>query len=1524
MNIWVFLLIFLVFPTTTPSNPPPSTIITSTTIPTSTTATPPLNYTTTNSTSAFPTTVTAYQSTTRDIHTTTPPTTTRATTTTTTSSTTSTPPSTTPLLCLNGGVLVSGVCVCPDEWSGNTCSVGNFCEAEVLGKFRFPSTPVGWFAYSTDICPKGTSNAGKPKASTRCSTKKGLPSFDSPPQELQCDQTLSEIRQNLTSAADLETLASSTQILTSRPEELTAGNVRAAAHIVNTLLLSPNATESVRVAAVATVSQLLNASVPDTTEEDNTTLGLTLTLDQLSVNLSSSLNASQSQVVQPNLVVQSAQIPAADTQGVQNVWQFCGDRIQLNTNTSTVVVDNGFIADALIYISFPSAATSRQQNISLGFVLYQNDRFFRSRLYRRHRASLRVLSASVRGLERSVVPQHVEMMFRPTMMNGTSLYDFACVFWNYSLDDWSTAGCSKGNASGGVLTCFCNHTTNFAALWSFTENYEYAEALGVISIVGLSVSVVCLVVTIIYHIKEKILKGGDVKSQITQLFIFVSLLAFIITFLSGVENSNRQDDAQVEVNQTNIIPDSDEHVDPDRGSCTAVAALLHFFLLATFMWSSLYGTLLLLVGTMKNSLHSHWIPVSLATGYGVPAVMMAITLAATYSNADPLEYRQEEFCWLAALDKSKNFDFSKPMFWGFVLPVGLILMYNILMFVLISIKGSTSCCSKKFLRSFSLVVILGLSWTLGYLVLVTKGVAHLVLSILFCLLTATQGIQIFFLITFKQLPSVRTVLTRSAQYISSVSIPLNNLKATTTTTTSSTTSTPPSTTPLLCLNGGVLVSGVCVCPDEWSGNTCSVGNFCEAEVLGKFRFPSTPVGWFAYSTEICPKGTSNAGKPKASTRCSTKKGLPSFDSPPQELQCDQTLTDIQQNLTSAADLETLASSTQILTSRPEELTAENVTAAAHIVNTLLLSPNATEGVRVAAVATVSQLLNASVPDTTEENDATLSLTLTLDQLSMNLSSSLNASQSQVVQPNLVVQSAQVPAVDTQGVQFTSLTGTSGSFVENRTQLNTNTSKAVVENGFIADALIYIRFPAAAGRRQQPSNVSLGFVLYQNDRFFRSRLYRRRRASVRVLSASLRSQERSLVPQHVEMSFRPSVMNGTSLYDFACVFWNYSLDDWSTAGCSKGNASGGVLTCFCNHTTNFAALWSFREKYEYAEPLGVISIVGLSLSIVGLIITIIHHIKVNFLRKSHEQQNLNSKLTLLCIYVSLLAFIITFLSGVNNPSRQDDAQAEMSEANIIPDFDEHVDPDRGSCSAVAALLHFFLLATFMWNSVYGTQLLLLIRTMQRSLSSYWTLLSFAVGWGAPAVIMAITLGATYSVDNPLGYRQEEFCWLAALSKDKQFHFGKPLFWGFVLPVGLILIYNIVLLVLVSLTTCRKDPKLTSGFVVQHPSVVSKEEVPHQLLSGCDPGSVWTLGYLVLASTGNLHLVFSILFCLCTTTQGFQIFILFTARTPAFRAAVSRSFQYVSSVNIPLRTTRYSFSNSNWDTSSRTESYRDLRD
>lgn len=105
------------------------------------------------------------------------------------------------------------------------------------------------------------------------------------------------------------------------------------------------------------------------------------------------------------------------------------------------------------------------------------------------------------------------------------------------------------------------------------------------------------------------------------------------------------------------------------------------------------------------------------------------------------------------------------------------------------------------------------------------------------------------------------------------------------------------------------------------------------------------------------------------------------------------------------------------------------------------------------------------------------------------------------------------------------------------------------------------------------------------------------------------------------------------------------------------------------------------------------------------------------------------MALLSIYISLLAFIITFLSGARNSTKQYNTTVGGNiETNTIPGSEEQVEPDTGTCTAVAALLHFFLLATFMWNSVYGTQLVLLLRTTRSDLPPYWTMLSHALGWG----------------------------------------------------------------------------------------------------------------------------------------------------------------------------------------------------
>uniref|UniRef100_A0A4W5LGU5 Adhesion G protein-coupled receptor G7 n=1 Tax=Hucho hucho TaxID=62062 RepID=A0A4W5LGU5_9TELE len=712
-------------------------------------------------------------------------------------------PSTTtipPLVCINGGELQSGVCICPDEWTGETCSKGNFCNSTSKDGFSFPRTTVGWSAYSEELCDEKTTSAGLPRASARCLNDTGSPMFG-PPHKLQCEFTLSDILGNISSSSgDLLELAFSTQILTSQPEQLSADKITTAAQIANALLQSENITEDIAVAAVTTISQLLNAS-EESTQERDAVQNLTETLEKFSLDQHSNVSL----VVQPNLAVQSVQVPS-DTVGIQFIaltgrsGNFVANRINLNTNTSELIADKGGATDVQIVIKFTPVLRSKNTNHSIGFVLYQNDRFFRSRAFRTSSGtSRRVISANlghVSGL-------HVEMLFKPAAVPNASLYDFACVSWNYTLKDWTTYGCSKVNHSEDGLQCFCNHTTNFAVLMSFRRDFKYAEALNCITLFGCSMSIIGLSLTITFQIATR--KSPEAKPTVLLVSVCMCLLIFTLLFMLGVDNPHKQLD-KPEIQEDNILPLSDIHTERDRGPCTAVTTLLQYFLLGTFTWNALYATHNLCGVLMnrnsqatsqatslatndfpnrdsKSSIPLHFTAYTVAIGWGLPAVLVALTLGISYRVDDPLGYRQEEFCWLAALDPKGNFDFKLPMFWGFLIPVAFMLIFNTVVLVLIVVttaktnphETSTRQTSmmKKFLSSFSLPVVLSLSWILGYLLLITQNqTMYTILNISFCVLTTTQGLQIFF--TFAASSEiVKRKMSDALKSVSSAGIPLH-------------------------------------------------------------------------------------------------------------------------------------------------------------------------------------------------------------------------------------------------------------------------------------------------------------------------------------------------------------------------------------------------------------------------------------------------------------------------------------------------------------------------------------------------------------------------------------------------------------------------------------------------------------------------------------------------------------------------------------------------------------------------------
>ncbi|XP_043304746.1 adhesion G-protein coupled receptor G7 isoform X2 [Cervus canadensis] len=419
----------------------------------------------------------------------------------------------------------------------------------------------------------------------------------------------------------------------------------------------------------------------------------------------------------------------------------------------------------------------------------------------------------------------------------------------------------------------------------------------------------------------------------------------------------------------------------------------------------------------------------------------------------------------------------------------------------------------------------------------------------------------------------------------------------------------------------------------------------------------------------------------------------------------------------------------------------------------------------------------------------------------------------------------------------------------------------------------------------------GFVVYQNNKLFQSKTFITKSDFSQKIVSSKTDENVEDQSASVEMVFNPRY-NRTEfqLHSYACVYWNFSMKDWDTHGCHKRGATDGFLYCYCNHTTNFAVLMSFKKKYKYPESLDVFSTFGCALSIAGLALTIIFQIGTRKVRKTSVTWVLVS----LC--ASMLIFNLFFVFGVENSNKNvETSSGETSGANLSENEmlrQDTVVVANPKCTAVAVLLHYFGLATFVWMGLSAAQLcFLLIRTM-KPLPQHFILFTSLIGWGVPAIVVAVTVGIICSQNGnnsqwELDYRQEEICWLATQGSSGLI--ASPLLWSFVVPVTLILISNIVMFIIIVIKVLWKNNQnLTST-----KKVSSLKKILSTLSVAVVFGITWILAYLMLTDNDDIRVIFSYIFCLFNTTQGLQIFILYTVRTKIFQSKASEVLKSLSS-------------------------------
>ncbi|KAI2530643.1 adhesion G protein-coupled receptor G7 [Homo sapiens] len=701
-------------------------------------------------------------------------------------------------------------------------------------------------------------------------------------------------------------------------------------------------------------------------------------------------------------------------------------------------------------------------------------------------------------------------------------------------------------------------------------------------------------------------------------------------------------------------------------------------------------------------------------------------------------------------------------------------------------------------------------------------------------------------------------------------------------------STSSSSTPTeFCRNGGTWENGRCICTEEWKGLRCTIANFCENSTYMGFTFARIPVGRYGPSLQTCGKDTPNAGNPMAVRLCS----LSLYGEI--ELQkvtignCNENLETLEKQVEDVtAPLNNISSEVQILTSDANKLTAENITSATRVVGQIFnTSRNASPEAKKVAIVTVSQLLDAS-EDAFQRVAATANddaLTTLIEQMETY---SLSLGNQSVVEPNIAIQSANFSsenAVGPSNVRFSVQKGASSSLVSSSTFIHTNV------DGLNPDAQTELQVLLNMTKNY---TKTCGFVVYQNDKLFQSKTFTAKSDFSQKIISSKTDENEQDQSASVDMVFSPKYnQKEFQLYSYACVYWNLSAKDWDTYGCQKDKGTDGFLRCRCNHTTNFAVLMTFKKDYQYPKSLDILSNVGCALSVTGLALTVIFQIVTRKVRKT----SVTWVLVNLCI--SMLIFNLLFVFGIENSNKN--LQTSDGDINNI-DFDNNDIPRTDTinipnpmCTAIAALLHYFLLVTFTWNALSAAQLYyLLIRTM-KPLPRHFILFISLIGWGVPAIVVAITVGVIYSQNgnNPqweLDYRQEKICWLAIPEPNGVIK--SPLLWSFIVPVTIILISNVVMFITISIKVLWKNNQnLTST-----KKVSSMKKIVSTLSVAVVFGITWILAYLMLVNDDSIRIVFSYIFCLFNTTQGLQIFILYTVRTKVFQSEASKVLMLLSSI------------------------------
>ncbi|XP_033645444.1 adhesion G protein-coupled receptor L1-like isoform X1 [Asterias rubens] len=301
----------------------------------------------------------------------------------------------------------------------------------------------------------------------------------------------------------------------------------------------------------------------------------------------------------------------------------------------------------------------------------------------------------------------------------------------------------------------------------------------------------------------------------------------------------------------------------------------------------------------------------------------------------------------------------------------------------------------------------------------------------------------------------------------------------------------------------------------------------------------------------------------------------------------------------------------------------------------------------------------------------------------------------------------------------------------------------------------------------------------------------------------------------------------------CVFWNDTISKWSSKGCWLAHESPTSYSdCISKHSTSFAVILKITSDNEGDEfILEMLTKIGFGASILGLVCTLAIFF---YLREMLQFERIFMHTNLA---IAILAAQILFLSGIDKTE------------------------DEVTCKIIALFLHYFYLSVFGWMLVEGVHLYMKVVKVYGSenIKMYRYVL---IGWVAPAIICAISLGA-----NNKGYGTDRCCWLDT---------DGGMIWAFAAPILVVGLMNTVVLVTV-LRIVMKSAQMQNNNNMDHIKCGAKGAMVLLPILGV----TWLFGLM-----NSVNIVFQYLFTGLNSFQGLFIFFIQCVFNSEVKAAFSR--------------------------------------